>query len=124
MPASRSALRTIDIRAVLTSEPDRLGGGLGFGPRVLISEQALRASGLLQPAASCAGTTGCVFPTIDSTDTAMRAVMTAAQAQLPEAGWELRSRVNASPALEQNVERFTQYLTLVGFLRCWWAGSA
>src|SRR5437879_607649 len=40
---------TIDIRAVLTSEPDRLAGGLGFGPRLLISEQALRASALLQP---------------------------------------------------------------------------
>ena len=38
----------------------------------------------------------------------------AAQAQLPEAGWEVRTRTNASPALEQNVERFTQYLTLVG----------
>jgi Predicted ABC-type transport system involved in lysophospholipase L1 biosynthesis, permease component len=52
-PGARITLgaATIDIRAVLTSEPDRLGGGLGFGPRVLISEQALRASGLLQPGA-------------------------------------------------------------------------
>jgi putative ABC transport system permease protein len=41
-------------------------------------------------------------------------VTAAAQAQLPEAGWEVRSRSNASPALERNVERFTQYLTLVG----------
>ena len=45
---------------------------------------------------------------------AVRAVTAAAQAQLPEAGWEVRSRSNASPALERNVERFTQYLTLVG----------
>jgi putative ABC transport system permease protein len=44
----------------------------------------------------------------------VRAVTAAAQAQLPEAGWEVRSRSNASPALERNVERFTQYLTLVG----------
>ena len=34
--------------------------------------------------------------------------------QLPDAGWEVRSRNNASPALERNIERFTQYLTLVG----------
>ena len=38
----------------------------------------------------------------------------AARAQLPEAGWEIRTRSNASPALERSVERFTQYLTLVG----------
>ena len=37
-----------------------------------------------------------------------------AQSELPKAGWELRSRANASPSLEQNVERFTQYLVLVG----------
>ena len=40
--------------------------------------------------------------------------LAAAQAQLPEAGWEIRSRTSASPALERSVERFTQYLTLVG----------
>ena len=39
----------IEIRAALTSEPDKLAGGIGFGPRLLISEAALRATGLLQP---------------------------------------------------------------------------
>jgi putative ABC transport system permease protein len=54
------------------------------------------------------------LPDNEATDTAVRAVSTAAQAQLPEAGWDIRTRSNASPALEQNVERFTQYMTLVG----------
>ena len=31
------------------SEPDKLAGGIGFGPRLLISEAALRATGLMQP---------------------------------------------------------------------------
>ena len=35
-------------------------------------------------------------------------------AQFPEAGWEIRNRSNASPQLERNVERFTQFLTIVG----------
>src|SRR6185503_16409192 len=39
----------IEIRAALTSEPDKLAGSIGFGPRLLISEAALRATGLLQP---------------------------------------------------------------------------
>ena len=39
----------VEIRAKLVSEPDRLAAGIGFGPRVLISQDALRASGLVQP---------------------------------------------------------------------------
>ena len=34
---------------ILKSEPDKLAGGIGFGPRLLISEAALRATGLMQP---------------------------------------------------------------------------
>ncbi len=33
---------------------------------------------------------------------------------MPEAGWEIRSRGNASPQLERTISRFTQFLTLVG----------
>jgi putative ABC transport system permease protein len=105
---------TIEIRAVLASEPDKLAGGIGFGPRLLISEAALRASGLLQPGSVVRWHYRLRLPDNDATDTAVRAVTSAASAQLPEAGWEVRSRGNASPSLERNVERFTQYLTLVG----------
>ena len=34
--------------------------------------------------------------------------------RFPQAGWEIRSRSNASPRLERDVERFTQFLTIVG----------
>ena len=104
----------IEIRAILTSEPDKLSGGIGFGPRLLVSEQALRASGLLQPGSVVRWHYRLRLPDNDRTDTAVRAVAAAARTELPKAGWELRSRANASPSLEQNVERFTQYLVLVG----------
>jgi putative ABC transport system permease protein len=115
-PGTRITLGTavIEIRAVLTSEPDKLAGGIGFGPRLLVSETALRASGLLQPGSVVRWHYRLRLPDNDATDTVVRAVTAAAQAQLPEAGWEVRSRANASPSLERNVERFTQYLTLVG----------
>ena len=42
----------------------------------------------------------------------------AAQARIraatPEAGWEIRSRINADPRFAKSIERFTQFLTLVG----------
>ena len=34
-----------ELRARLATEPDRLAGGIGFGPPVLISREALRATG-------------------------------------------------------------------------------
>src|SRR5690606_23247448 len=37
-----------------------------------------------------------------------------AGAEFPEAGWSIRSRTNAAPSLSANVERFSQFLTLVG----------
>jgi putative ABC transport system permease protein len=104
----------IEIRAVLSSEPDKLAGGIGFGPRLLVGDAALRASGLVQPGSVVRWHYRLRLPGNDVSEAVVRKVTAAAQAQLPEAGWDIRSRSNASPALEQNVERFTQYMTLVG----------
>jgi putative ABC transport system permease protein len=103
---------TIEIRAALTSEPDKLAGGIGFGPRLLVNEAALRATGLLQPGSLVRWIYRLRLP--QSTDEATKAVTAQARAQLPDAGWEIRNRKNASPQLERNVDRFTQFLTIVG----------
>ncbi len=39
----------VKITGVIAEEPDRLSGGLGFGPRLMISREALDASDLLAP---------------------------------------------------------------------------
>jgi putative ABC transport system permease protein len=104
----------IVLRATETSEPDKLAGGIGLGPRLLISEAALRASGLLQPGSLVRWLYRLRLPAGDASDRAVSALETQAQAVFPDAGWELRTRSKASPQLERNVERFTQFLTLVG----------
>src|SRR5258705_2893673 len=104
----------LEIRAVLRSEPDKLAGGIDFGPRVLMSEDALRATGLLQPGSLVRWRYRLGLPESDTSEQATAAIVDAAEAQLPEAGWEIRSRSNASPQLARNVERFSQFLTLVG----------
>jgi putative ABC transport system permease protein len=104
----------IEIRAALTGEPDKLAGGLGFGPRLLVSEQALRATGLLQPGSLVRWNYRLSRAGGDASDAGVRALVDEAGNRFPEAGWDIRTRTNASPSLEQNVERFTQYLTLVG----------
>ena len=105
---------TIELRAALTSEPDKLAGGIGFGPRLIISDAALRASALLQPGSLVRWTYRLRLPPAASSDADARAVVDAVSAAFPEAGFEVRNRNNAAPQLERNIERFSQYLTLVG----------
>ncbi len=49
-----------------------------------------------------------------ASEAAVLAVGDTVRKALPDAGWEIRSRGNASPQLERNINRFTQFLTLVG----------
>ena len=104
----------VEVRAGLTSEPDKLAGGIGFGPRLLLSQEALRATGLVQPGSLVRWHYRLKLPGNDATDAYAKVVTAEAHAQLPEAGWDIRSRSNASPQLERNVDRFTQFLTIVG----------
>src|SRR5215469_4626824 len=103
-----------ELRATVAGEPDKLAGAISLGPRLLIGEAAFRASGLLQPGSLVRWQYRLRLPEPQSSDGAVAAVEKQAQAEFPEAGWEIRSRSKASPQLERNVERFSQYLTLVG----------
>jgi putative ABC transport system permease protein len=104
---------TIELRSALTGEPDKLAGGIGLGPRVLMSEAALRATGLLQPGSLVRWQYRLRLPS-EASNSAVTALQKKAQAAFPDSGWEIRTRGKASPQLERNVERFTQFLTLVG----------
>jgi putative ABC transport system permease protein len=103
---------TIAIRAALTSEPDKLAGGIGFGPRLLVSEAALRATGLVQPGSLVRWHYRVKLS--ENNDAAVKTAAAQAHTKFPDAGWDIRNRSNASPSLERNVERFTQFLTIVG----------
>jgi putative ABC transport system permease protein len=102
------------IRSVIDGEPDKLSGGVGFGPRFLVSEKALRATQLLQPGSLVRWTYRVKLPDNLATDRGAAALAEDVRNAVPEAGWEIRSRSNASPQLERTVSRFTQFLTLVG----------
>ncbi|MGB7100889.1 MAG: FtsX-like permease family protein [Xanthobacteraceae bacterium] len=103
----------VELRAALTGEPDQLAGGIGFGPRVLMGDAALRASGLLQPGSLVRWRYRLRLPAAAASDGAVASIEKQAQAQFPDAGWDIRTRNRATPQLERNVERFSQFLTLV-----------
>jgi putative ABC transport system permease protein len=105
---------TFQIRSVVDTEPDKLAGGIGFGPRFLVSVAGLRATGLLQPGSLVRWNYRVKLPDNAAGDRAAAALIDDTRSALPEAGWEIRSRSNASPQLERTISRFTQFLTLVG----------
>ncbi len=105
--------RRFALRAELLSEPDKLAGGVGFGPRLLILEEGLRASGLLQPGSLVRWSYRITLPGTPE-ERAVEAVIADSKQRFPEAGWEVRSRMNASPQFSRQIDRFTQFLTLIG----------
>jgi putative ABC transport system permease protein len=101
------------LAAVLESEPDKVSAGIAFGPRILTSQDALRASGLIGPG-SLVRWNYRVVMTGDASDRRLQEYADTLVRELPQSGFESRSRVNAAPQFQRNLERFTQFLTLVG----------
>ena len=105
---------TIEFRASLLSEPDKIASGIGLGPRLIVSQEALAATGLVQPGSLVRWTYRLILPPVLATDEGLVRVEAEAGRVLPEAGWSIRTRMNADPRFAKNIERFTQFLTLVG----------
>jgi putative ABC transport system permease protein len=108
----------LQARARIVSEPDRLGTGIGFGARVLISQEALRASGLIQPGSLIRWTTRVIMNPggAPPSEAAVAALIEDAKKAFPEAGWETRGRANISPDFSRNLDRFGEFLALVGLI--------
>lgn len=99
------------IRARLAAEPDKLSSGVGFGARLLVPLAALPATGLVQPGSLVRWSYRVLLP--DAAPAHLAAVMEAARQRFPDAGFQMRTRDKATPQLEDNVGRISQFLTLV-----------
>ena len=104
---------TFALRAMLDTEPDAASEGFGFAPRLLVSLDGMRATGLIQPGSLF---TAAYKIRLSSPTNAggLSQIREKANQAFPEAGWSIRTRDNAAPALSANIERFSQFLTLVG----------
>ena len=100
------------VTGIIAAEPDKLVGGVGFGPRLMMTRDTLERTGLVRPGSlvhwhyrvRIAG----------AREDRLDAVIQTAEAEFPKSGWEIRSRANAAPRLKRNIDRFAQFLTLVG----------
>ncbi len=104
----------LEIRAALIKEPDNLSGGFGFAPHMYVTRAALDASGLVVPGSLVRWSYRVALPPGASSDGDVERFTEAAKSAFPEAGWQIRTRNSASDRLEQNITRFSQFLTLVG----------
>ncbi|ESY41079.1 glycosyl transferase family 1 [Mesorhizobium sp. LNJC384A00] len=104
---------TFELRARLVSEPDAVSDGFGFAPRLMVSTAGLAASGLIQPGSLVENAYKVRLPA-GASQADLKAIQDRAASDFPEAGWSIRTRSNAAPALSANIERFSQFLTLVG----------
>ena len=100
---------TLKLRATIDHEPDAVSG-LEFGPRVIVSAEALPESGLIRPGALVTYHYRLQLPReVDATSWAERA-----RSAFPEAGWQIRTFGEASPGLQRLIDRLVLFLTLVG----------
>lgn len=96
-------------RAVLLSEPDRIGR-FALGPRVLTSLGAIGRTGLLAPGGLYAETARIVLPAGASPRQAEHALRRA----FPAAGLDLRDRYDAAPGARKLIDRLEYFLSFIG----------
>jgi len=98
---------------IIKKEPDQLSGGLGFGPRVMLSIDGLRQSGLIQQGTLMNWRYRIKSASLDQPN-AINLLREEASEKFPQAGWRIRGMDAASPGFASNIERFAQFLTLIG----------
>jgi putative ABC transport system permease protein len=106
----RVGATVLQLRAAIEREPDAAAGGLGLGPRVMISAGALADTGLIQPGSLVTYRYRVRLP--PGSDAASWAE--AARAAFPDAGWQIRTFREASPTLQRSIEHVAVFLGLVG----------
>lgn len=98
------------LRAALTFEPDRAAKVVSFGPHVMVAQDSLAETGLIQPG-SLLHYHYRLLLFEGQNSAGFRA---AANRAFPEAGWRIRGPDEAAPGVTEFVERLALYLTLVG----------
>ena len=100
----------LELRALLERQPDAAFGGLAFGPRVIVSQRTLAATGLIRPGALVNYEYRLKLP--DGVDP--ESWTRTARAAFPDAGWQIRNATDASPGLQRFIERIGFFLDLAG----------
>ena len=98
------------LRAALLAEPDRLGSGFSLGPRVMIADGALAATGLVQTGSVIRyHTRALLAPASD-----LGAIVAEFDAAFPDGDWRVKDARDPEPGFRRLIANMTLYLVLVG----------
>ncbi len=100
----------LKVGGIVADEPDRLGEGFSLGPVVIVDKSMPDAAGLIQPGAMYRTKVRLALPA----DRDPKAVVDSLNAKFPDAGFQLKTRDEASPGAERFVANMGQFLVLVG----------
>jgi putative ABC transport system permease protein len=99
-----------ELRAIVEREPDRGASVFILGPRLMIADASLDATGLVQEGSLIQHHYRLALPAGGDA----QAVAEAAKAEFPDALWRVRGLDEAAPSIQRFIKRTATYLTLVG----------
>lgn len=97
-------------RAVLVSEPDRLGRGFALGPRVITTVPVVERAGLLQPGGLFGEAVRIALPA----GTDPKAVIAQVRKRFPEASLDARDRSEAAAGARRLIDQLEYFLGFIG----------
>ncbi len=98
------------VTGIIKKEPDRIASVLSFGPRLMIAQHAVAATGLIQPGSQIRYRYRLALPPGEDADGWIRRL----KERFPKAGWRIRGLGQAAPGLQRFVDRMALFLTFVG----------
>ena len=100
-----------EIRGIIYNEPDRVSAPFTFGPRIILSREAMLSASLIE--------TGSIFDQyhkiqlFDKSETSLQTFKDELKAAFPKMITRVMDKENAAPNLKQMIERLTTFLTLI-----------
>lgn len=105
----------VPITATIVAEPDKITDRLTVGPRVFVSLDTLRSTGLIEPGSLVSWRYALKLGQgAGETDRGLVDFTRDAKQALPEGGFTIRDRRDPSPQVSRTLDRLRQFLTLVG----------
>jgi putative ABC transport system permease protein len=99
---------TLELRGVLTEEPDRIAGPSMLGARVLVPLPALPSTGLIAPGSMVLYALRVTLP--PGSDISAEAI----RAAFPDQGWRIRNPREAAPGVNRFIDQTALFMSLVG----------
>jgi len=100
----------VEIRGVLVSEPDRLGGFVGLGPRLMVHQETVDALGILAPGALARHSYGLAL----ADPSAAAGLVADLRRDFADAAWRAQTFETVQPRIARNADRLASYLSLAG----------